>query len=123
MKSPNSTFMVIPLCIVLSLAGVKLVRDLFHGGVCYDRASRTIIFLLCSLSLALRTVRLLSYLLHALPSPLLYHIRAVTIRGLLYAKEMTFRERMARLQFSRPHQWLGAGGCGGQRKRGGGEWP
>ena len=28
----------------------------------------------------------------------------VTIRGLLYAKEMTFRERMARLQFSKPHQ-------------------
>ena len=34
----------------------------------------------------------------------------VTIRGLLYAKEMTFRERMARLQFSKPHQWRGVGG-------------
>ena len=32
-------------------------------------------FLLYSLSLTLRTVRLLSYLLHALPSPLLYYIR------------------------------------------------
>ena len=42
---------------------------------CYDRASRTIIFLPYSLSLALRTTRLLSYLLHALPSPLLYYIR------------------------------------------------
>ena len=52
---------------------------------CYDRACWTIIFLLYSLSpftvlwtpplLALRTVRLLRYLLHALPSPLLYYIR------------------------------------------------
>ena len=44
---------------------------------CYDRASRTIIFLLYSLPppLALWTVRPLSYLLHALPSPLLYYIR------------------------------------------------
>ena len=38
---------------------------------------------------------------------------SVTIRGLLYAKEMTFRERMARLQSSKPHQGRGAGGCGG----------
>ena len=36
----------------------------------------------------------------------------VTIRGLLYAKEMTFGERMARLQSSRPHQWRGVGGLG-----------
>ena len=36
----------------------------------------------------------------------------VTIRGLLYAKEMTFRERMARLQSSKPHQRRGAGGLG-----------
>ena len=43
----------------------------------------------------------------------------VTIRGLLYAKEMTFRERMARLQFSRPHQWRGVGECGRQRKQDG----
>ena len=51
---------------------------------CYDCASRTIIFLYSiSLSLhcglppfTLRTMRLPSYLLHALPSPLLYHIRA-----------------------------------------------
>ena len=47
---------------------------------------------------------------------------AVTIRGLLYAKEMTFRERMARLQFSRPHQWRGADGFGGQRRRGEDGW-
>ena len=31
--------------------------------------------------------------------------------------------RMARLQFSRPHQWLGAGGLGGQRKQDENGWP
>ena len=53
-----------------------------------------------------------------------YHdhpLAGVTIRGLLYAKEMTFRERMARLQSSRPHQRRGVGGLGEQRKWGEGE--
>ena len=36
--------------------------DFYYASFCYDRASRTIIFLLYSLSLALRTVRLLPYL-------------------------------------------------------------
>ena len=34
------------------------------------------------------------------PSKIITPNQIVTIRGLLYAKEMTFRERMARLQFS-----------------------
>ena len=46
----------------------------------------------------------------------------VTIRGLLYAKEITFRERMARLQSSIPHQWRGAGGYEEQRRRDEGGW-
>ena len=49
-------------------------EPLYAHPTCYDCASRTIIFLLYSLSLALWTVRLLPYLLHALPSPLPYHI-------------------------------------------------
>ena len=46
---------------------------------------------------------------------------SVTFRGLLYAKEMTFKGRMARLQSSKPHQGRDAGGFGGQRKQVGGE--
>ena len=53
--------------------------------------------------LALSLVLLLPF------SPKRWNRNSVTIRGLLYAKEMTFRERMARLQFSDtlPMAWRG----------------
>jgi hypothetical protein len=35
--APNSTFLGIPHCIILSLIGIKLIRNLLHGSVVVSR--------------------------------------------------------------------------------------